>query len=82
MIVDHGMSYEQALAELGDIDSFCRQVCISCSANDWFCPTDCAELEKAQRMDFDRIVWSYARNDGDLRKVMRYIARAKEARKK
>jgi hypothetical protein len=78
MVVDRGMSYEQALLELGDIDSFCRQVCACCTSNDWYCPTDCTDLEKARRIDFDRIVFSYARNDGDLSKVMRYIKQAKE----
>ena len=72
-----GLSLEQARYEIGDIDSLCSQVCGCCTANDWYCPTECAVIEKARKMDFDRIVKSYARNWGDLKKVIRYIKQAK-----
>ena len=77
LVKEQGLSLEQARYECGDIDSFCSQVCGCCTANDWYCPTECADLEKARRMDFDRIVKAYARNWGDLAKVMRYIKQAK-----
>ena len=76
-VTEKGLTLEQARYELGDINSFCSQVCGGCTANDWYCPTECAVLEKARRMDFDRIVKSYARNWGDLAKVIRYIKNAK-----
>lgn len=61
-----------------DIETFCYGVCVSCTANDWFCPSYCEVLEKAHRIPFDRILKSYLRNDGDVWKVVRYIKRYKE----
>jgi hypothetical protein len=72
------MKLEEARNEVGNITDFCHSVCISCTANDWFCPTYCVELEKAYRMPFEKILKSYARNDGDIWKVVRYIKRYKE----
>lgn len=76
------MTYEQAKEELGDIDAFCHQMCVSCTANDAFCPSDCDDLQKARQLDFDRIVKCYARSDGDLWAVMRYIKTCKVNRVK
>ena len=74
------ISIEQAREELGSIDNFCTLVCNYCTANDWYCPTDCDVLEKARRLEFDRLVNCYAANDGDLCAVVRYIKRTKEQR--
>lgn len=76
------MTYEQALEELGDIDSFCRMCCNNCTSNDWYCPSECDDLEKARLLDFDRIVKCYAVHEGNLAKVFRYIKSTKLARKK
>lgn len=68
------MTLEQARIEIPDIDTFCKMCCYCCTANDgYYCPSECETLEKARKLDFDRIVKSYARNDGDMIKVDRYI---------
>lgn len=69
-------SYEQAKEDLKDINNFCHLACVHCN-NDWFCPSHCAMLEKAKKLDFDLLVKSYARNEGDWSKVFRYIKRTK-----
>lgn len=76
MVVDK--AFAEALKELADIDTFCHMACTACN-HDWYCPTHCDMLEKAKKLDFEKIVKSYARNEGDWSKVFRYIKRAKEA---
>ncbi len=71
------MTEQQAREEIPDIDTFCRICCDNCTSNDWYCPSDCEDLEKARKLDFDRIVKCYARHDGDLSKVARYIKTTK-----
>lgn len=71
------MTLDEARKKLGNIDDFCKSACSVCTANDWYCPTECDTLRKARRMNFDRIIKSYARNDGDLSKVFRFIKEAK-----
>lgn len=71
------MTVQQAKEEIPNIDIFCSQCCDNCTANDWYCPSECDFLEKARKLDFDRIVKSFARNDGDFRKVCRYIMTTK-----
>lgn len=71
------MTYEQALNEIGDIDEFCITVCNEGCGFDLYCPTECPTLLKARELDFKQIIKSYARNDGDLNKVCRYINRTK-----
>ena len=76
MVGQNGMPVEQAREEMGDIDNFCNLACVACSA-DAYCPSDCDMLAKARRMDYEKIVKSYARNEGDWAKVFRYIKDAK-----
>lgn len=71
------MTLDEARDEIRNIDDFCKCACNVCTANDWYCPTECDTLQKARQMDFDRIVKSYARNDGDLSKVFKFINQAK-----
>lgn len=71
------MTIEQAREEMPNIDYFLSSVCVICTANDWYCPTYCHDLEKAQRMPFEKIQKAYARHDGELWKVMRYIRQAR-----
>lgn len=71
------MTYEQALEEMGDIDDFCIKCCNRCTGNDWYCPSPCDMLEKARQLDYSRLVKCYARHEGDLNKVSRYISQAK-----
>ena len=76
------LTIEQALEDIADIDQFCHQICNACSSNDWYCPSECNELIKAREIGFDRILKCYARHDGDLRSVMRYIKATKVNKKK
>ena len=71
------MTLDEARKEIGNIDDFCKNACNVCTANEEYCPSECGTLRKARQMDFDRIVKSYARNDGDLSKVFRSINQAK-----
>lgn len=71
------MTIEEAKQDFNNINEFCHCACGWCN-NDWYCPTDCVELEKARRIPFEKILKSYARNDGDFNKVIRYIRRYKE----
>ena len=75
------MTYEQAKEELQDIERFQNQACIACD-NEWFCPSYCDMLLKAEKLDFDRIIKCYARHDGDMSKVFRYIKETQPNRKK
>jgi hypothetical protein len=72
------MTIEEALEECCDTDTLRLNLCIACCANDWYCGSYCDELEKAGRIPFEKLIKSYARNDGDLVKVIRYIRRYKE----
>lgn len=76
------MTVEEARSEIIDIDYFCKSACNCCTANDWYCPTYCDTLEKARKISFERIVKCYARNDGDMSKVFRYLNQTKIKRKK
>lgn len=71
------MTVEQAREEIPDIDTFCRLCCNRCTANDWYCPTECEVLQKARKLDFERIIKCYTKYDGDLQKVDRYIRATK-----
>lgn len=66
------MTIEEAKKDIPDFDSFCRQACLRCN-NDWYCPSYCDVLEKAERMDFNRILKCYARHDGEMYKVLRWL---------
>lgn len=70
------MTIEEAKEYMPDIDTFLAQACLCCS-NEWYCPTYCNVLEKAKRMDFNRILRCYARNDGEMYKVLRWIRQAR-----
>lgn len=71
------MTIEEARECIPNFKAFENEVCNSCVENDWYCPSRCRILEKASKLDFERIQKSYARNDGEMWKVMRYIKRAK-----
>lgn len=70
------MTLEEAREEIPNIDRFCKHACINCN-QDWFCPTFCDDLKKAIKMDYERLVKCYARNDGDWSKTFRCIKQAK-----
>lgn len=70
------MTIEQARECIPDFNAFENEFCNSCVANNWYCPDRCSVLKKALKMDFERILKSYARNDGDLTKVSRFLREA------
>lgn len=71
------MTIEEAKEEIPNFDSFVSMSCGSCIGNDWYCPKLCEDLEKAERMPFEKIQKAYARHDGDLQGVFRYIKQAR-----
>ena len=70
------MTIEEAKKYIPDLDSFRYQAC-HCCKNDWYCPSYCDVLEKAKRIDFNRILKCYARNDGEMYKVLRWLKQAR-----
>lgn len=69
------MTLEEAKQEIPDFKSFCKLACNNCTSNDWYCPTLCITLKNAYRLNYEDILKCYARNDGDMTKVFRYIKR-------
>ena len=67
------MTLQRAKEEIPTIEIFLEKSCNNCSANDWYCPSYCLGLEKAKKMPFEKIQQIYAKWDGDLVKVHRYI---------
>ena len=59
------------------IDNFCSYVCNCACSNDWYCPKECDLLEKARKMQFEKINKKWIEHDGDIRKVERYIKQYK-----
>lgn len=71
------MTVDEAKKEIGDtVEAFCKEACNLCNS-EWYCPTHCDLLEKAKQLEFNRILKCYARNDGDMRKVFRYVRTTK-----
>lgn len=70
------MTIEEAKKDIPDFDSFRYQGCLCCN-NEWYCPSYCDVLEKAERMDFNRILKCYARNDGEMYKVLRWLKKTR-----
>lgn len=71
------MTIEKAKKEMPNIEYFLAVACGECTANDWYCPKYCEDLEKAKKMPFEKIQQAYARHDGMIYKVMQYIKRAR-----
>lgn len=71
------MNIEQVREEIPDIKWFKHIICDACTANDWYCPSDCDFLLKAGQMPFEKIQQAFARHDGDLTKVIKYIKQYK-----
>lgn len=70
------MTIEEAKKDIPGIYTFLAKACLCCS-NEWYCPTYCNVLEKAKRMDFNRILKCYARHDGEMYKVLRWLKQAR-----
>lgn len=71
------MTIEEAYADCPSFESFAYVCCVYCKS-DRYCTACCDMLEKAKRMPFEKIIKSYAHNEGDIAKVARYIKRYKE----
>lgn len=67
------MTIEEARQDIPEFDTFRNICCNNCTANDWYCPSDCEMLTKGREIGYERILKAYARNDGDISKVCRYI---------
>lgn len=55
------MTIKEAKEYIPDFEVFRKEVCATCT-EEWYCPCNCEELNKASRMDFNRILKCYARN--------------------
>lgn len=66
------MTIEEAKKEISSFKDLNSLLCRNCN-NIWYCPDDCAIVEKSRIIPFEKIIASYARNDGDIRKLFRYI---------
>lgn len=70
-----GKSYAIRVPE--NFDEFRSISCNLCTANEWYCPSDCDTLCKAKNIPFEKIQKSIKRNEEDYSKVFRYIKRYK-----
>lgn len=71
------MNIDEAKEEIPTIERFLSMACGICTSNDWYCPSYCDVLEKAKRMPFQKIQQAYARHEGEMYKVIRYIKNAR-----
>jgi hypothetical protein len=70
------MTIEEAKEYLPDFEAFRNEACATCT-EEWYCPRNCEDLNKASRMDYDRILKCYARNGGEMHKVFAFIRGAR-----
>ena len=71
------MTIEKVKEEIPTFEVFAKICCDNCTANDAYCPSYCHELEKASRIPLEILQAKYAKYDGDLRKVVRYVKNTK-----
>lgn len=70
------MTIEEAREEIPCREIFEQEMCDYCGF-DGYCPNMCAERLKLEKLDFERVIKSYARNDGEMHKVIRFIKDAR-----
>lgn len=70
------MTIEQAKIEIPDLETYFRLDCDTDCNLDYYCPSDCKDHTKARKLGIDKIQSAYARHDGDLWEVTKYIRRA------
>ena len=70
------MTIEDAKEYIPNFEAFCNEACATCT-EEWYCNRCCKDLCKAERMDFNRILKCYARNDGEMYKVLRWLKKAR-----
>lgn len=65
--------------EAGYCPRYCEDLCETCvnCGEAEYCHLYCEDLCKAARMDFNRILKCYARNDGEMYKVLRWLKQAR-----
>lgn len=66
----------RAAEELVNIDTFCILMCKYCK-NKGYCHAQCGLRIKARIIGFEKIVACYVLNDGDFKKVKRFIKKYK-----
>lgn len=66
------MTIEEAKEYIPDFDSFCQKAREWCG-NNWYCRCYCDTLCKAQGLDFISILEYYARNGGEMYKVLQWL---------
>ena len=71
------MTIEEAKEYIPDFEAFRKEFCAVCVANDWYCPSVCDTLLKASELDYNSILKCYARNDGEMYKVWRWLKQAR-----
>ena len=73
------MTIEEAREQIPHFGTFRRMVCSDCPfTTKKFCLWhDCDEMNKARAMDFNRILKCYARHDGEMHKVLRWLKQAR-----
>lgn len=71
------MTIEEAKEYIPDFEAFRNEFCSVCVANDWYCPNVCDTLLKAGELDYNRILKCYARNDGEIWKVVQWLKKAR-----
>lgn len=72
------MTLEEAKEEYPDFSTFQKDMCLRCTANDWYCTGLCDVLSKATRIPFEDIQKVIARHDDGIVKTIRYIKQRKE----
>lgn len=70
------MTIEEAKEYIPDFEAYCKEACNTCK-HEYYCPQLCEELCKAERIDFNRILNCYARHDGEMYKVLRWLKQAR-----
>ncbi len=68
------MTIEEAREAMPDIEYVLKNICHICSNVD-LCK-NCKMHKKANRIGYERILAYYARNEGNMKKVLRYIRKA------
>ena len=69
------MTVEEVKEEYGfDADEMCKNLCYECTANDWYCPSDCEPLAWVRR-NYNKAVERLAKLDGDSVEMFRRIKR-------
>lgn len=63
--------------KLKDFEDFRQRFCLNCTF-DYFCKTDCAEIEKAKRIPFSIIQKFFIESGGEISEVYKKILRWKK----